>query len=251
MFNFPTIFRFAFALFALCVLTVFPAHASQVSVSPVRVDLDETTKIVPITVYNAGDEVVVMETTMRIWNQSAAGQWILSSTDDVQAYPGLIRIQPKGSAVVRVGLAPGASVSARQGTYRLFLRELVDPRPGAGANVRMVLNINLPVFIGGAGSSLPSSTALTATVHTPGVVNFTYQNPKTAATLSPQLAMYSWLDGKGEVLSQTQGKIDAYALPGGLGRWNQPLPVDCAKVDRVRIKGELGVAFDVPVSCKP
>lgn len=251
MFNIAYLPRFAFALLALCLLTLSSAHASQVSVSPVRVDLDEANKIVPVTVYNAGDEIVVMETTMRIWNQSSTGQWILSSTDDVKAYPGLIRIQPKGSAVVRVGLAPGSSVSARQGTYRLFLRELVDPRPGAGANVRMVLNINLPVFIGGAGSSQPSSAALTATMHTPGVVNFTYQNPKTAATLSPQLAVYSWLGEEGEVLSQSQGKIDAYALPGGLGRWNQSLPVECAKVARVKIKGELGVSFDVPLVCKP
>ena len=229
----------------------FPALASQVSVSPVRVDLDKASAIVPVTVYNAGDEVVVMETTMRIWNQSASGQWILSATQDVQAYPGLIRIQPKSSSVVRVGLSPTASIGARQGTYRLFLRELVDPRPEAGANVRMVLNINLPVFVGGAGSTAPSSAALTATARNGGVVNFSYQNPKTAATLSPQHAVYSWLDASGNVLTQTQGKIDAYALPGGLGRWNHPLPMECAKISRVSIKGELGISLNVPLTCTP
>lgn len=245
--------RTFFLLFGSLVMTfvlALPASASQVSVSPVRVDLDKMTAIAPVTVYNAGDEVVVMETSMRIWNQASTGQWILSATDHVQAYPGLIRIQPKSSAVVRVGVTPGTKAREGQGTYRLFLRELVDPRPGSAGNVRMVLNINLPVFVGSASNPDRASGNLTLGVQG-DVVNFSYKNRDGAATLSPQNAIYTWLDAQGETIEETQGRIDTYALPGGLGRWNQRLPVACEKVARVLIKGEGGASFDAPLNCTP
>ena len=246
-------FRLSFArLLVLGVLASIgfpaPAHASQVALSPVRLDLSTAEPIGQVTLFNPGSEPVTMEASVRIWNQSSStGQWLLSSTNDLKAYPGIVEIPAQGKALVRVGLAPGFQPRSGQGTYRLFLRELVDPRPAQGSAVRMVLTVNLPVFVG--HGQAPQSQFLSAAVRPGGIVNFTYTAPPGAAALAPAPAQYTWLDAQGKTLATTIGKIDAYALPGGLARWNQPLPVPCQSLARVAIQTEAGVRFDAPLSC--
>jgi P pilus assembly chaperone PapD len=244
---------------AACLLAS-PAFASQVSVAPVRIDIDQQTPIGSVRVYNHGDQPVVMETSTKIWNQAPDGQWLLSPTQNVKAYPGLIKMPAQGSAVVRVGLAPGTAIRSGQGTYRLFLRELVDQRASSGANVRMVLSVNLPVFVNGApASTQPGATTqpgtttqgeLTANMATQGIVNFVLRNSLSAPSIAPQAADYLWQDASGKTIATTHGKIDAYALPGGLGRWNEVLSTPCKTIEKVRVTGESGVAWTAPLSCK-
>lgn len=228
------------------------SFASEITVSPVRVDLATNKSIVPVTLYNAGNETVVMETSVKAWKQSGeTGQWLLLPTTDVLAYPGLVRIQPKSSAVVRVGRAPLAKAGGgEQLTYRLFLRELADPRPETGKNVRIVLNINLPVFFG-PGSATNTDQGTLSSALLPGrILNFSYTHSKTGQTISPQNATYVWLTADGKQIDKSQGRIDSYILPGGVGKWNTPLPKMCRDIAFVKITGESGVVLTGPVDCK-
>lgn len=228
----------------------FPLPAANVSLAPVKVELSSFNKISTLTVFNRGNETVTFEVSASIWNQSQDGQWIFAPTSDVKVYPRVITIPPQQSSVVRVGYV-GASSETLEKSYRLFLKELFDPRQRKENTITIVTNINLPVFYQDAISSHSgksvSSEGFSASF-APPMMSFSLQN-NTSVHIAPQSASYEWFF-KGKKVHHQEDKMDAYVLPGKKGVWGLKVPFACNQVDEVRMKVN-EVSYISPVSCAP
>ncbi|KVC54277.1 phytochrome sensor protein [Burkholderia ubonensis] len=132
----------AAALAAACV----DSHATNFTVSPVRVELSAAHTSVALTVRNeSADEPVIVQLRTAAWSQNA-GDDVYASTGDLIAAPPIFTIPPGGSQVVRVGLRHAPSADQETG-YRLYLRE-VPPTPKPGfAGVQIALEMSLPIFV--------------------------------------------------------------------------------------------------------
>ena len=134
----------AYGLF-LFIASVGVVKATDIGVSPVRVELSDNQKMGAITLRNAGTEPVSMQLEVLNWSQ-AEGEDVLTPTREMLANPPIFTIPAGGSQLVRIGLrrAPDAK---RELTYRIILQELPPP-PSIGFNgTRMLMRVSIPVFV--------------------------------------------------------------------------------------------------------
>jgi fimbrial chaperone protein len=134
-------------LLALAVLS--PAFAGQFGVSPIRVDLDRTSKSGTITVSN--DETAdSLRVQMRLfeWTQDADGKDVYRESQDLVYFPRLMVLEKGEQKLVRVGLRTPATTQEK--TYRLFVEELPSPKvPGtaSGSQVAIAVRFGVPVYL--------------------------------------------------------------------------------------------------------
>ncbi len=125
-------------------------HVSQgasLSVSPVRVNLDEATKSATVEVMNTGANVTSMQVEVVGWSQTEDGIDIYEPSDDLIAVPPIFRLEPGSKQVVRIGLF--GEQAAQEGSFRVFFSELPQEQPDHPqvSQIRMRLRIGIPVFV--------------------------------------------------------------------------------------------------------
>lgn len=126
-----------------------PALAGSFTITPVRVFLTPKDRVVAMTVVNEADERLVLQTELFAWSQSSDGQEQLSDSEDLLVAPPIITVPPKGRQVIRLALTKPAS-PARQSTYRLFVREVVEANVKPKDNevaIPIALTLSLPIFV--------------------------------------------------------------------------------------------------------
>jgi len=125
------------------------AGASGFSVAPVRLFFGEKDRAVAVRLSNEGSTERVLHADVQAWSQDGQGRDRLEPSDDLVVSPTVLRIRPHAEQVVRLILVTPRD-SARQMSYRLFLRE--QPPATAlqgteGARLLITLTLSLPVFI--------------------------------------------------------------------------------------------------------
>ena len=148
---------------ALCAAFLFTAllipslSAAQVSISPIRVDLDKSRTKDIIRVGNQRDSEASYEVEVVAWSQTDDRREIYTPTEDVLAVPPLFTLQPGDEQIVRVGLLTDVDGSTEL-AYRVFITELADPEQAEseGAAVNMRLRLGVPLFV--APTTLPHAT---------------------------------------------------------------------------------------------
>lgn len=140
-----------FASFALlttlALLASSMAVAGNFSVSPVRLFMKPTERVISLTIINHGDTVLTLETELTSWKQNQDGSFNQQPTEDVIVAPPQMRLAAKARQVVRVARVIPAT-SGAQMTYRLLVREVPEagpPKPGY--NVNLALAFSIPIFI--------------------------------------------------------------------------------------------------------
>ncbi len=134
-------------LLALAVLS--PAFAGQFGVSPIRVDLDRTSKSGTITVSN--DETAdPLRVQMRLfeWTQDTDGKDVYRESQDLVYFPRLMVLEKGEQKLVRVGLRTPATTQEK--TYRLFVEELPAPKvagAASGNQVAIAVRFGVPVYL--------------------------------------------------------------------------------------------------------
>src|SRR5712692_1505928 len=132
------------------------AFAGAFGVSPIRVDLDPSTRSALVTVANDDDRKLYFQVKLFAWTQGPAGDDRLEESDDLIFFPRIFTVDPKDKRLLRVGVKSPPAGSER--AFRLFIEELPDPNEPApgGAQIAVRLRFGVPIFLsGGKGEARP------------------------------------------------------------------------------------------------
>ena len=125
-----------------------PLRAGEFAILPLRLHLDRSTRATEVTVRNENSAPLRMQAQAMTWRQDAEGKDVYEPGDGLIFFPRTLEIPPGESRIVRVGVR--AAPVTREETYRLFLEQLPPAMPdtaSAGASVRVLLRVGVPVFV--------------------------------------------------------------------------------------------------------
>lgn len=142
--------RLAIASLCLTLGSLMPweqVQAYAFGVTPIRVELDASTRSSALTVSN--DDAVKIGFQMRLmrWRQGPEGKDIYEDSKDLVFFPRLMTVDPKDKRVIRVAAQKPAG--EMEATYRLFIEELPDSSKGAAAGPQIAVRMRfaVPVFV--------------------------------------------------------------------------------------------------------
>jgi len=148
-----------FAAFLFCFFSLTTAANASVSVSPVRVYLDDKDNRAVVRVANQGDSAQSYQVEVVSWSQTDRQREVYSKTEDVLAVPPLFTLQPGEEQLIRLGMLEPADANT-ENAYRMFITEIesLDADEEASSGITMRVQIGVPVFVA------PSSAMATASL---------------------------------------------------------------------------------------
>lgn len=207
-----------FRTFGLCGLLLMASNAlaASFSVQPTRIFLKDVPQIT-MTVGNAGEAEVFIQTELMAWTQQAEKD-VYTTSREILVSPPMFKIPAGGEQTVRIRYMGGQATKLER-TYRLFLQEV----PQAKSDPSMIsatLKMGVPIFIQPEKIS-PAQFAWRATRSADGVI--VQVNNTTNSHIQFTGLKLSTPDGK--LLSDE--KVFVYVLPGQTYHWDiklkQPL----------------------------
>ena len=130
---------------AVAAAVAIAGHAGNFGVSPIRVELDRSTKSALVTVTNDDSKPLAFQARALAWTQDEKGGDRYTETTDLVYFPQQFKIAPNESRVVRVGYKVPAGQDEK--TYRLFIEELADTtRVPDQTGIAVTLRFGVPVF---------------------------------------------------------------------------------------------------------
>ena len=131
-------------------------HATEFSVSPIRVEFEPGTMSETITISNDAKTRLRVKVRLTQWTQDGQGKDVYADSTDLIWFPRQLDVEPGGRRLVRIGIKTPAGQVER--AYRLY----IDEEPEAGANdgrtqVAFTFSFGVPVFVVPAA---PRSTPL-------------------------------------------------------------------------------------------
>lgn len=145
-------------LFGVAMLAMAAPAAAGSSVMPIAVDLKQARATGQVTLWNGGDEPMIVQASAKAWHQTD-GHDVYEATNDLIIAPAIAEIPPKSGQLFRVRLRD--AVPGPERTYRLYLEDITPPVAGHG--VAMRIRHDLPVVIAPAsGSAKPMVSACDA-----------------------------------------------------------------------------------------
>lgn len=149
------------------------AHASSLTITPLAVKLNDSTRSATLKVTNHSAQARVIQVELVRWKQHY-GVDAQTPSDDLLVNPPLATVEPGHSQTIRIGL-PGRAGTARERAYRLYVTE-VPPPSDHFRGLHIVLRLGVPVYV--APSASASATAHWTAAWAPNgeVVVLTLQN---------------------------------------------------------------------------
>jgi fimbrial chaperone protein len=179
--------RFVAICFFFMLLSVLAGEgtvfAGSWQVLPIRVDLSAKVKTEVVTIINNGDEPLFLEMRTLQWLQDGAGKDTYTETEDLVFFPKKLSIPPREERIVRLGIRAPQTVKER--TYRLFIREIPEPKSAAeGTGVAIAIEFGVPIFVkpfqenlaGAITSSVLREEQAQCTISNTGNVHFRINN---------------------------------------------------------------------------
>jgi fimbrial chaperone protein len=138
--------RVAWLAAALAAAVAIPVRAGDFGVSPIRVELDRSTKSALVTVSNDDSKPLAFQARALEWTQDDSGADRYTETTDLVYFPQQFKVAPGENRVVRVGYKVPATQTEK--TYRLFIEELADTaRAPTQTGIAVTLRFGVPVFL--------------------------------------------------------------------------------------------------------
>lgn len=208
------------------------AVSAELSITPLRIHLDDERPIQSWTVQNHGSEEASFEVRIKRWTQASDGRWELVESDGLVVNPLILSVAPDAKARIRVGtLSPAVE---HEQAYRIELQELPTQQAASnGSEVRLLTRFSLPVFVQpiGAGPAMP--VLMEATVDGSGF-GVTLRNDG-GRYLPRQDGRMRLLDATGELLHEEAMQV-GYVLAGARLPLRYPLAAGlCRRVERVEL----------------
>lgn len=219
------------------------AAAGSLNVAPIRVALGPNASVAVLTVRNQDDAPVVVQARPAAWSQHDGGD-SLEDTRDLLVTPPLFTIAPKGEQTVRVALRHRPD-PAHELDYRLVLAEVPPTAALEARQLRMVLRITLPVFV---GATTPTAADLSwhHSVLPDGTLRISAYNHGTAHIQILGFDAES-SDHAGQKLHTDTGH---YVLPGATADWQLHATPGTSGSARVLIHGHSDTG-DFSVTSEP
>lgn len=242
---------FAFPLLLLCLSWAGlpqPGHASQLKVSPVRLELGAERPVEVVTIGNPGSEPVLLQVRLRSWSHPGGRDTYLDSRD-ILVNPMVIELQPGEHQVVRVGLVRPVT-GERELSYRLFVQELPDPGAAGGGRITTLLSLALPVFVA-PSEALPPDLAWRVDPKSPSEIAVQIEN---RGNVHAEISSIALARESGEQVASFDRRIYVLpgqkrelVLPGGRIRISEPLTVTAKSIRGGRIETALRAGTVAPV----
>ncbi len=134
----------AILLLMATVLAPLSAEAGW-QVIPIRLDFDQKTRSGVVTLINNGEASITFAIEAAEWSQDEQGQDKYTPTEDLIFFPKILTIEPNKERVVRAGIRVPAS--AKEKTYRLFIKEAAAPKKTEGTAVAIAIKFGVPIFV--------------------------------------------------------------------------------------------------------
>jgi len=229
----------------LTVALATPVWAGQFSVTPVRIFVAPRDRAAAVTVTNEGNDPLVMQADVYVWNQKPNGDDELTPSDDLFLSPPILKLAPKSRQVVRLAMLSPPK-SGRQLTYRMIVREIPEAlQPKKSVELQIALAFSLPIFITPPGAKPVLGCALERGAA--NMVQAVCQNTGTAY-VQPREFTLTGADGV-KLASRDSG---GYILPGITRRFDMKraegnIPAGKAKLS-VALDDGSTATFDVTVT---
>lgn len=121
------------------------AIASNLTVYPVRVLLDEHKPAGELSLQNNDQSPKVIQVELLKWTQQD-GEDVYTPSRDLLVNPPVFTIQPGQSQLIRVGMNR-RSKNLEELAYRLYIQEVPPPPKPGFTGLKMALRIGVPVFV--------------------------------------------------------------------------------------------------------
>lgn len=145
--------------FLLLAIIPLPADADW-RVIPIRLDFDQKTRSGVVTLSNDGEEAIAFTVEAVEWSQDEAGKDRYAPSEDLVFFPKAVIVPPKQERVVRVGIK--APAIQREKTYRLFIKEVPEPRKAEGTAVAIAIQFGVPIFARPAREEIKGDLSLSS-----------------------------------------------------------------------------------------
>ncbi len=210
------------------------ARAAEVQVGPVLVTLSPASRSAIVAVRNQGKETARFELQARAWSQGATGEMNLSPTEEIAVYPPVLTVAPGEERNVRVGAV--VPFGAVERTYRIILQEMAPPEtPEAGAQVRMLTRLLIPVFL--APVKVVEKAFVADLAVQSGKVTFRLVNEGTVHVRPDSVKLLGVAAG-GKVAFESD-LAAWYVLAGGVREYEATVPRDaCASVREFEVAAQ-------------
>lgn len=129
-------------------LALAPLQAGDFGVSPIRVDLDRSTRTQVVRVTNDDERPLSFQMRMMEWTQDDEGRDRYADSADLIFFPQQMQVAAKESRVVRLGYRHPPTPVER--AYRLYVEELprgTPPGEPGKAMVEVAVRFGVPVFV--------------------------------------------------------------------------------------------------------
>lgn len=245
----PRPIRAALAALAAALAASLPAAAGSFGVSPIRVDLDRSTRTGIVTVSNDDSRKLSFRMKLFEWTQDEKGEDAHAESADLIFFPQIMTVEPGDKRVIRVGTRAGEP--GREKAYRLFIEELQDPATAGaqGAQVAVLLRFGVPVFVAPPSGAANPEFASASVAR--GKVVLRIRNAGTRHVRFDELTLRAGED----VIARTSGW---YVFPGATRAFEIPVPRDkCRSSGRLEIVAgmegrEIRQAIEAqPLLCEP
>ncbi len=142
----PIWVMFACAL-VLSLLHPEEGRTSSFNVSPLKIVLSGKSSSALLEITNQSDEPLRLQLSVSVWDQSPAGEILLTATDDVIVFPPLFTVEPGEKRKIRLGAVTPRGVTEK--SYRVVVEELPPAKPGEteGGVIRVLTRMTIPVFL--------------------------------------------------------------------------------------------------------
>jgi fimbrial chaperone protein len=189
-----------------------PAVAGSFSISPLRVDFSSTANTAALTVRNADEAAIVVQTQGLAWSQEG-GQDALTPTRDLLISPAVFTLPPGGSQLIRVALRRPVD-PARELSYRLTVQEVPQQAKPDFTGLQVALKMSVPIFVAPTAPAEPQ-LHWKAARGADGRLSITASNDGAAHARIQRFSVKT-ADG-GTTLGQRPELT--YVLPGAMRQW--------------------------------
>lgn len=229
-----TTIKFLFAavgLLAALLLQPSPTCAGEWQVIPIRLDLDQKTRSGVISIRNDAEEKLILRAEAFEWVQNADGKDDYIPSNELVFFPKVLTVNPKEERVIRIGIK--APEIKKEKTFRLFLKEEVEPQPDAANKVMIAIQFGLPIF------SKPVKEEIAGTLE-----KFTLQNGQLSLLVNNtgnshfriNTIAFSGVDQAG--VERFSHQLNGWYLLGGAAKtYSAPVPEDiCRQLKNIQVQ---------------
>jgi len=224
------------------VLTLCLAEESWTStfnVSPLQVVLSTTGSTALVEIRNQAMEPLRLQVSVMAWEQSSAGEMIVTPTEDIVLFPTLVTLEPGERRKVRLGTASPAAATEK--AFRIFVEELPsrDEQAQGAGNIRVLTRLSIPVFLQ-PGKHVAAGDIQGVTLKD-GIASFQLENTGNVHFSARHIRVIG-MAASGDVIGE-QAVEGWYILAGGSRRYDVPFATikNCSEIRRLAVEAETDI----------